>query len=234
MFRVWIAGCLFAVSLISRAEENFTPLFDGETLRGWFQRGGKADYRVEDGAIVGTSRPLTPNSFLCTEKNYRNFILELEFKVDGRLNSGIQIRSNAYDKPTVVARDGGKPNVIAPGRVHGYQFEIDDDPKRDRWWTGGIYDESRRGWLFPGIRGGDEKRFTEQGRRLSTAQEWHQVRIEARGEVIKTFLDGELRADMTDAMTPEGFIALQVHGVGTQTNPLEVRWRKIRLAELTP
>lgn len=226
--------CLMVVASLpaARGDEKFEPIFDGQTLSGWVQRGGKATYRVEDEAIIGTSRPLTPNSFLCTEKIYRNFILELEFQVNPELNSGIQIRSNAYDKPTTIERQKGKPIVIAPGRVHGYQYEIDNEIERDRWWTGGIYDESRRGWLFPGILGGDGKQFTEQGRKLSQGDGWHRARIEARGPRIKTFLDGEQRADFEDAMTPEGFIALQVHGVGARNEPLEVRWRKIRLAEL--
>ncbi|MBY0586343.1 DUF1080 domain-containing protein [bacterium] len=230
---IWIGLVLTAWSA-EPTQERFEPIFDGKTLTGWVQRGGKANYRVEEGAIVGTSRPLTSNSFLCTEKAFGDFILELEFKVDGELNSGIQFRSNAFDEPTTVVRKGSKPTVIPPKRVHGYQCEIDNEPSRDRWWTAGIYDESRRGWLFPGPLGGDGKAFTEQGRRLSNADQWHRIRIEARGENMKTFLDGEPRADIHDAMTPRGFIALQVHGVGAKTEPLEVRWRNIRLANLDP
>lgn len=227
-----------ALAIIVPAEqpttESLQPIFDGKTLAGWVQRGGKANYRVEEDAIVGTSRPLTPNSFLCTEKTYGDFILELEFKVDGELNSGIQIRSNAFDVPTTIKRDNAPPIIIAPKRVHGYQCEIDNEPGRDRWWTAGIYDESRRGWLYPGPLGGDGKAFTEQGRRLSKPDQWHRIRIEARGERIQTFLDGEARADLRDAMTPRGFIALQVHGVGANPKPLEVRWRNIRLASFDP
>ena len=112
-------------------DDGFVKLFDGKTLNGWIQRGGKAKYHVEDGTIVGTSVPKTPNSFLCTEKDYANFILELEFKVDRGLNSGVQVRSQSL--PT-----------YKKGRVHGYQVEIDPS---DRSWSGGIYDEARRGWL---------------------------------------------------------------------------------------
>ena len=82
-------------------------VFDGTSLEGWVQRGGEAVYAVEDGAIVGSTVPGTPNSFLCTEKPYGDFVLELEFEVDERLNSGIQIRSNSLPG----YRDG---------RVHGY------------------------------------------------------------------------------------------------------------------
>src|SRR5699024_12531814 len=94
---------------------------------------GEADFQVEDGEIVGTTVTNTPNSFLVTDKEYCDFILELELKVNDHMNSGIQIRSES----TADYKDG---------RVHGYQVEIDPSV---RAWSGGIYDEARRGWLYP-------------------------------------------------------------------------------------
>ena len=88
-----------SVSSVFAQEDGFQPLFDGESLDGWVQHGGEATYTIENGEIVGTSVPGTPNSFLCTEKPYANFILELDFKVDPKLNSGIQIRSEVFDEP---------------------------------------------------------------------------------------------------------------------------------------
>src|SRR5204863_9747662 len=72
--------------------EKWTNLFDGKTLNGWRQLNGKAKYEVVNGAIVGTTVTAEPNSFLATDKDYGDFILELELKV-GDMNSGIQIRS---------------------------------------------------------------------------------------------------------------------------------------------
>ncbi|MCA9443584.1 MAG: DUF1080 domain-containing protein, partial [Candidatus Omnitrophica bacterium] len=65
----------FALILTSfsqaHAEEGkWIDLFNGKNLDGWVQKGGKANYTVEDGVIVGTSVPNTENSFLCTEKDY--------------------------------------------------------------------------------------------------------------------------------------------------------------------
>ena len=127
-------------------DDGFVSLIDGKTLNGWEQKGGKATYRVEDGAIVGETVPNTPNSFLCTKKHYGDFILEYEFKCHAELNSGVQIRSTVYDKTTEVEVNGKKRKFPA-GRVHGYQVEIDAN-KPNRMWVGGIYDESRRGWLY--------------------------------------------------------------------------------------
>ena len=212
------------VGIAARAEEPaWTALFDGASLDGWVQRGGAAKYRAENGEVVGTSVPKTSNSFLCTAKDYRDFILELEFKVDPKLNSGIQIRSQCFDEAKTVDA-GGKPHKIPAGRVHGYQVEIDPS---ERAWTAGIYDEGRRGWL-------NDLKDNEPARKAFKQNDWNAVRVECRGDSIKTWLNGVPAADLHDALTPQGFIALQVHGVGDSTEPREVRWRKIRIQELAP
>jgi hypothetical protein len=203
------------------AEENWTPLFDGKSLDGWKQHGGKAKYRVEDEQIVGSSVPNTSNSFLCTEKEYGDFILEVEFKVDPALNSGIQIRSQVFDEPQE-AEIGGKKFKFAADRVHGYQVEIDPS---DRAFSGGIYDEGRRGWLF-------DLKNNEAARKAFKKGEWNKFRIECRGDSIKTWINDVPAADLKDGVTPKGLIALQVHGVGAREEPLEVRWRNIRIQEL--
>jgi hypothetical protein len=223
MFRSFAALTLlvcFSFSTEAGGEE-WKPLFDGKTLEGWTQHGGKAKYTVENGEIVGTSVPMTPNSFLCTDKEYGDFILELEFKVDPTLNSGVQIRSQFYDKPTEV-KIGEKTFKFAADRVHGYQVEIDPS---DRAWTAGIYDEGRRGWL-------NDLKNNEAARKAFKQGDWNKLRVECRGESIKTFLNDVPAADLKDSVTPKGLIALQVHGVGNKTEPLQVRWRNIRIQEL--
>ena len=115
--------------------QEWTPLFNGKNLKGWKRLNGVAEYKVKDGVITGVSKMNTPNTFLVTEKNYGDFILEFDFYVDDGLNSGVQFRSLSFKE-------------YNNGRVHGYQFEIDPS---DRKWSGGVYDEARRGWLYPMI-----------------------------------------------------------------------------------
>jgi sugar lactone lactonase YvrE len=206
--KILLFPLLASLAAGAASAEDWTPLFDGESLKGWTQRGGEAPYRVEAGQIIGVSVPKTKNSFLCTEKEYGDFILELEFKVDANLNSGIQFRSES------------KPDY-KDGQVHGYQCEIDPS---DRGWSAGIYDEGRRGWLA-NLEKNDAARFAfKQG-------DWNHVRIEAIGPRLRTFLNGVPAADLTDEMTPKGFIALQVHSVPDKFAGLEVRWRNIRIQE---
>jgi hypothetical protein len=189
----------------------WTRLFDGTSLNGWVQRGGKASYRVDNGEIVGASVPKTANSFLCSEKDYGDFILELDFKVDPAMNAGVQFRSQSLPD-------------YKQGRVHGYQYEIDPS---NRAWTGGIYDESRRGWL-------SDLKNNEPARMAFRQGEWNQLRIEAVGDSLRTWINGVPAASLKDSMTPKGFIGLQVHGVGDKTETMEIRWRNIRLRELAP
>jgi len=195
------------------ASERWVDLFDGKTLDGWMQRGGKASYSVEKGEIVGKTALNTRNSFLCTRQFYSDFILELEFKVDPQLNSGIQIRSNSFPE-------------YRKGRVHGYQIEIDPS---DRAWTGGIFEEARRGWLYP-------LKDNPAARMAFKPGQWNQFRIEAMGNTLKTWINGVPAVHLYDTMARTGFLALQVHGVGKDKakEGIEVRWRNIRIIHQSP
>ena len=225
---ILIAACGTAM-----AADDWSDLFNGKDLDGWVQRGGKAKYAIEDGCIVGTSALGTPNSFLCTVRDYGDFILEYEFKIDPRLNSGVQIRSHSLSSASEFMSEGKKITIPAD-RVHGYQIEIDPDPKKDQWWTGGIYDEARRGWLFPGILGGEGKEFGDQGRKIFKQGDWNKIRVEAIGDSLKTTLNGTPCAAIQDAVTPSGFIALQVHAIGNEKDKdgSQVRWRNVRIQEV--
>jgi hypothetical protein len=136
---------LTASSLTTRgaSDKGFRPLFDGKTLNGWVQKGGKASYEANDGMIIGNSVPNTTNSFLCTKQIYGDFTLRYEFLCDSQLNSGVQIRSECFDE-AVNIEVKNKVKKIPAGCVHGYQVEIDPN-KPARLWTAGVYDEARRG-----------------------------------------------------------------------------------------
>ncbi len=201
-----LASCLLSASLQAQ-KASWTSLFDGKTLKGWNQKNGAANYSVENGQIVGTTVANTPNSFLCTNQEFGDFILELDLKVDDKMNSGIQFRSLSL--PT-----------YQDGRVHGYQMEVDPTT---RAWSGGIYDEARRDWLYiPNINPAGKKAF-----RIG---EWNKYRIEAIGNTLRTWINGIPVAHLIDDMTARGFIALQVHGIyGDMTAGMKIRWKNIRI-----
>lgn len=196
---------VFCASVVSA--QDWEPLFNGKNLSGWKKLNGKAEYKVVDGAIVGISKMGTPNTFLATKKTYGDFILEFDFKVDDGLNSGVQLRSESR-------KDYQK------GRVHGYQFEI--DPSK-RAWSGGIYDEARRNWLYPLTQNPVAKGAFKNN-------EWNKARIEAIGNSIATWINGVPCANIWDDMTPAGFIALQVHAIGNAADEGKtVSWKNIRI-----
>ncbi len=194
------------------ADDGWVDLFNGKDLSGWKQVNGNAPYKVVDGAIVGTTITDSPNSFLATDKEYGDFILEFEVMLENEINSGVQFRS--ISDP-----------AINNGRVHGYQFELDPS---DRMWTGGIYDEARRGWLYPlSLNPGAGTAFKKG--------EWNSARIEAIGNQIRTWINGIPVASLVDSVTPEGIIALQVHSIGNEEDAgKEIKWRNIRIKTTEP
>ena len=226
-----VAGC----ATPGKGDAGWVYLFNGKNLDGWEEHSGKASYTVENGVLTGESVAGTGNSFLCTKQTYDNFDLELEYKCDALLNSGVQIRSEVVPDASS-ATINGKEYQFASDRIHGYQCEIDMDVARGRMWSGGIYDEARRGWLVPadGEKGKLGLAFSEQGRAISKNGDWNKLRIVADGPSIKTWLNGVPRAEIFDPVTPRGVVALQVHGVGNAAEKvgLKVAFRNLRLREI--
>jgi hypothetical protein len=138
MKQIFFLFCFTTIYSFANAQTSnkWISLFDGETLNGWKRGAGEAEYKVENGAIVGTTVVASSNSFLITDKEFDNFVLELEAKIDDTTsNSGIQLRSHVDP-----SGNNGK------GKVFGYQYELDPSSRK---WTAGIYDEGRRDWLYP-------------------------------------------------------------------------------------
>ena len=194
-------------TLLLLTAAQWQPMFDGKTLAGWKQLNGTASYAIEKGEIVGRTVVGSPNSFLCTEKMYGDFELEFDVKVDPALNSGVQIRSMSVPG-------------YQDGRVHGYQIEIDPT---DRGFSGGLYDEARRGWL-------QDLSKNDKGRSAFKNGKWNKFRVVAKGDRFQTWVNGVSCTDFRDSMSQWGFIALQVHS--HEKSGLEVRWKNVRIKDL--
>lgn len=208
MKRITIIILLFVAASILNAQDGWKDLFNGKTLDGWKQLNGSAKYSVVDKTLVGETVLNSQNSFLCTTETFGDFILEYEVKVDTNLNSGVQIRSESYPE-------------YQNGRVHGYQVEIDPAP---RAWSGGIYDEARRLWLYSLER-------NDAGRKSFKNNHWNKFRVEAIGNSIRTWVNGVPCSNIIDDMTPKGFIGLQVHSIGSNEKlaGIKVMWKNIRI-----
>ena len=230
------------------AREGWIKLFNGRNLSGWTQKTGDARFYVSDGCIVGEAvSESETNSVLATKNDYANFILELDFKVDHQLFSGVHIRS-AYAANTIRQDWKGVTYTIPPGNVYGYLVLIDPSPNHrwwtaslydERWWSAGIYDERRRMWLYPGALGGDPDQFSSRGRGIFKTNDWNHLRIAAVGDSIKTWLNGVGCAGINDSMNPSGFIGLQVRDWISDDDHenlpgAKVRFKNIRLKQVAP
>jgi hypothetical protein len=207
-------ACLSMVLDLYAQQSGWTNLFDGKTLTGWKKIAGTAEYEISDGAIVGTTVVNSPvNSFIVTDKEYGDFTLELEVKIDDTTsNSGIQLRSH-FD---ATANNGN-------GKVFGYQYELDPSSRR---WTAGLYDEGRRDWLYP-------LTLNPAAQKAYKPSEFNKVRVECVGNNIRTWINGVPAAYVIDTLDHTGFIALQVHRI---TDPKlaghKIYWKNIRIKRL--
>jgi len=208
-----IAGFASPLAGASAEESGWVQLFDGKTLAGWTRRNGTATYDVVDGAIVGTTAEGSPNSFLCSDKEYGDFELLLETKVDDQLNAGIQIRSTT--------------GAGANGRVNGPQVEIAAAGSKGSV-AGYVYGESAGGWMTPDAARIPHKHFK--------SGEWNAYRVLATGPRIQTWINGEKVGDLVHEERfkthPRGFIGLQVHGIAPGKGPFIVAYRGIKVREI--
>lgn len=213
MKSIVLAGFITILSFpsIAQKEEWVTP-FNGKNLKNWKKLNGEAEYIVEDGAITGISKTGTPNTFLTTGKEYANFILEYEMKMDEGLNSGVQIRSHSLES-------------YNNGRVHGLQIECEDSK---RSWAGGVYDEARNGWRYP-------LEYNPAGKSAYKKADWNNYKILAYNNNIIVWLNGQPVSNLVEENVESGFFALQVHSIGNkkELEGKKIRWRNIRIKEAT-
>jgi len=225
------AGLLgLMVLVVGCSDENkgqWVKLSDSESLAGWKTVGGDGKFYFEDGIIVSETVFKTGSTFLCTEKEYGDFVLELEFKVDPSLNSGVQIRSAVHEADYTSEYVDGKMKVskktFKAGTLFGYQIEIDPS---QRSWTGGFYEEGARGWLV-------NLADNEAARKAFKQNEWNKLKIQAIGNEFVSWVNGVKAIEATDNARASGFIGLQLHAIYKASDAgKKVCWRNIRIMEV--
>lgn len=216
---VFINLCLFLIAAPAPAGEEWTDLFNGKSTKGWKNPYDWGEVKFVDGEIHLTA---DKKFFLVTEKDYGDFVFEAEIRLpEGQANSGFMFRCH-----------------VEKNKVYGYQAEVDGS---DRCWSGGLYDEGRRGWVWPS----DSKRSKDKSM-LSYEEEskahfkkpevkgalkrtgWNKYRIECRGDHIQVFVNGVKTTDIKDSTDAKGPIGIQHHGEKGQT----YKFRNLRIREL--
>ncbi len=197
------------ISSSAMAQPGWTNLFNGKDLTGWEILGGKATFRAEDGVIVATTVANTGNTFLVTKKEYGDFVLELDIYVeDEEGNSGVQTRSH-FD----AAANNGE------GKVYGRQCEVDPTWRR---WTGGVYDEGRREWIYP-------MQLNAAAQHAYKPKQYNHYTIECTGNEMKTWVNGIAAAYVVDTLDARGFIGLQAHAVAEDRAGKKIFFKNIRI-----
>ena len=200
-------------------EQGFKPLFNGKNLDGW-----RNPYDRGQAKVVGDEIHLTASKkfFLVTEKEFSDFELVAEIHLpDGPANSGVMFRCH-----------------VEPNKVYGYQAECDGS---DRRWSAGLFDEGRRGWVWPSKKGRskveeflsyekESQEFFAQPKIRDALKRsgWNRYKITCRGNKIKIELNGVKVTDLEDDTDAKGFIGIQHHGEKGQT----YRFRNIYIKEL--
>lgn len=193
----------------TKADAGFKPLFDGKSLDGWKNPYKHGEAKVVDGEI----HLIADNKFfLVTKKTYANFVFEGEVLLpEGNANSGFMFRAQAE-----------------PGKVYGYQSEVDGDPNRK--WSGGLYDEGRRAWFISPIKGDKESEaaFRKRAGDAFKHNDWNTYRITCKGNKITIEVNGVVTTDCEDDKDASGVIGIQHHGEKGQT----YKFRNLRIKEL--
>jgi len=198
------------LALLLAAESGFVPLFNGRNLDGW--DGDPAVWRVENGAIVGSSdqHAVAQNTFLIYKQQFSDFVLKAEVRLRNN-NSGIQFRSTHLPGPGWV--------------VTGYQADLSEaGPEKSAW--GNFYEERGRGRAV--MKTVDEG--WRIGQKVYRPGEWNEYEILAQGNRIRLTLNGTVTIDTTDDKASTGVIALQLHAGA----PMRVEFRNIRIQTLPP
>jgi hypothetical protein len=184
-------------------ETPMTPLLPINGLSGWKMVSGDAAIEYKNGELHGYGAG-GRNAFLMSDRIWGDFVLEGEVHIQPGGNSGWQIRSWIDDPKDLKSR------------LRGYQVEVETT---DRRWSGGIYEEGRRGWLDPLLN-------DEEARAAFRIGEWNRYRIEAEGIHLRTWVNGVPCGDLLDLAEIEGHLAFQIH-----TGTCDVRWRNLEIID---
>jgi hypothetical protein len=160
-------------------------IFNGKDLGNWTIHGTEKWY-AENGELICESGPDKAYGYLSTNKQYKDFILTLQFKQEANGNSGVFFRSS-----------------IEGIKINGWQVEV----APSNMHTGGIYESYGRGWLI------QPKPENEQWLRMG---EWNTMKIMVKGDEVTTWLNGHQMVFLKDEKIGQGkgFIALQIHDGG--------------------
>jgi len=235
-----VACCGSMIHAERPGDEGFVRVFDGKTLNGWRAEpaDGMSDWTVEDGVIVGRGSRNRLNYLVWKDRKLRDFELRLSYRLPKKGNTGVEIRCR---RDTTGKRpfEGYHADIghagIGPHILGAWDFHF---AKRKEY-------PCKRGTRL--VIGADGKAsFDRIDGALTKAdirpRQWNDVRIIARGNNFKFFINGKPAAEFTDnaetGRLDSGAIGLQIHDKGMQVEFRDIRMKRLtaapRPSKLTP
>jgi len=200
----------FGIPGVQAKEAEWIPLFNGKDLDGWHNPYPHGTASVKNGVIELVA---DRKFFFAYNEKFSDFIMTAEIKLPkGKANSGILFRSQKKEN----------------GSMFGYQAEVDGS---DRRWSGGLYDEGRRGWIHPKKperNPYNEKNWKDTQKNALKRDDWNNYKIKCLGDHLQIWVNGVQTTDLKDSTDSTGFIAIQHHGEKGQV----YRFRNLRLLKL--
>lgn len=200
--RPWILTLMLTLSALAQDKADLQPIFNGKDLKGWKAPEPNPFWKVVDGVLIGENDEKLKGHVLHTEQTYTNFVLELEARWNGEIDSGVMLR---------------EPELQV-------QFGVSRSLKRDM--TGSFYVTKT---AFQPKSGYPDAAQAKNFEKLFKQGDWNKFRIEAKGDTFTVWLNGEQVSQFTDPHYSGGApIGLQVHPGLT----MKVEFRHVRAKAL--
>jgi hypothetical protein len=200
--------------LYSQEKAKWIPLLNGVDLESWIVVDPPVKVALKDSVLIlkmtaNTSR----HAFLRTEKKYKNFIFEVDFRRDAAIDSGIIFRAE-------------KAPDSAYSGLFGYMVKI--DPSLTRCWTGGLFTDygNSYNWL-QSLEGNEEGQHAEM-----PLGKWNKLRIEAIGKTIKVWLNSVPTAHIVDNKYKSGYLGFKIHFLkqsNAENEAMEIQFKNPRI-----
>ena len=220
---------LFAACDQQKNNEEWEDLLVKQNFEDFEMLEGEGEWYFEDSILIGECLIGNPNSYLCTKKSYSDFVMELDFQVGNKINSGVQVRTTVHKNDTNITYVNGRltpiiDKLFKKGSIYGYQIEMDPS---ERAWTGGLYQVGGRGWIV-------HLKDNPKAQQAYKNEGWNHMRIKCKGDSIATWINGVQAVSTTDKLFDFGAVGFQLHKINKQEQQgQKIKFKNVKIKTIT-